>query len=90
MEFESGLYMSVDFMRGFDMLYQICYDCICYFQLNYFPNTEVQGPIVKFLKDYFTVYDSADRTGLSGAYHGNAMFSLSVAYNGAVQYKYVI
>lgn len=56
-------------------------------KLNYFPNTEVQGPIVKFLKDYFTVYDSADRTGLSGAYHGNAMFSLSVAYNGAVQYK---
>ncbi|XP_053373641.1 nuclear RNA export factor 1-like [Mercenaria mercenaria] len=54
---------------------------------NYFPNAEVQGPVVKFLKDYFTVYDAADRSGLSGAYHEQAMFSLSVAYNGAVQYK---
>lgn len=54
---------------------------------NYFPNMEVQVPVVKFLKDYFMVYDSDSRAGLTGAYHDKAVFSLSVAYNGAVQYK---
>lgn len=54
---------------------------------NYFPSMDVQVPVVKFLKDYFNVYDSDNRSGLAGAYHDRAVFSLSVAYNGAVQYK---
>jgi len=48
---------------------------------------EIQGPLVKFLKDYFSVFDSDNRTGLTGAYHESAMFSLNVAYNGSIQHK---
>ncbi|KAL4236273.1 poly(A)+ mRNA export from nucleus [Mactra antiquata] len=54
---------------------------------NFFPSPEVQSVIVKFVKDYYMVYDSDDRTGLMGAYHDEALFSLSVAYNSAVSYK---
>lgn len=52
-----------------------------------FPDTETQALVVKFLKDYFHVYDSADRKILEGAYHPNAVFSLSTCYNGAIKFK---
>ncbi|KAK3601259.1 hypothetical protein CHS0354_040438 [Potamilus streckersoni] len=45
-------------------------------------NTEVLALLVKFVKDYFTVYDMDDRQGLLNAYHEQAMFSLSACYNG--------
>ncbi|XP_052767696.1 nuclear RNA export factor 1-like [Mya arenaria] len=54
---------------------------------SYFPNDTVKNGVVKFLKDYFLVYDSDDRTGLAGAYHETAMFSLSTSYNPTVQNK---
>ncbi|KAH3852511.1 hypothetical protein DPMN_095021, partial [Dreissena polymorpha] len=58
-------------------------------QDSYFPSEDIKVVAVKFLKDYFHVYDSDDRQGLAPAYHETAMFSLSTAYNGAVQNKYV-
>lgn len=64
--------------------------CILYFlyhQDNCFPNQDVQNTVVKFLKDYFMVYDSDDRSGLFGAYHEDAVFSLTVAFNRAVPNK---
>ena len=51
---------------------------------------EAQTAIVKFLKDYISVYDSDNRSSLAGAYHDSALFSLSTAYNSAVQYRYII
>ena len=42
---------------------------------------------MKFLKDYFRVYDSSDRKVLDGAYHPSAVFSLATSYNGAVRFK---
>ena len=52
-----------------------------------FPDTVTQSHVVKFLKDYFTVYDSDNRNVLDGAYHPSAVFSLSTSYNGAVKFK---
>ena len=57
------------------------------FQGNYFPNETIKAGVVKFLKDYFTVYDSDNRSDLAGAYHDGAMFSLSTSYNIALQSK---
>ncbi|KAL3887113.1 hypothetical protein ACJMK2_027069 [Sinanodonta woodiana] len=50
-------------------------------------STEVQALIVKFVKDYFTVYDSDNRQGLLDAYHEQAMFSMSACYNGAIEFR---
>lgn len=54
---------------------------------SFFPDSDTQSHVVKFLKDYFLVYDSANRQVLEGAYHPNAVFSLSTCYNGAIKFK---
>ncbi|KAL3874362.1 hypothetical protein ACJMK2_037388, partial [Sinanodonta woodiana] len=48
---------------------------------------EVQLLLIKFLKDYFTIYDSDNRQGLVIAYHEQAMFSLSACYNGLIEFR---
>lgn len=47
-------------------------------QGSYFVNPEIQDLVVKFLKEYYTLYDSDSRQPLIEAYHENALFSLNV------------
>ena len=56
-------------------------------QGSYFVNNEVQDLVVKFLKEYYTIYDSDNRQPLIDAYHENALFSLSTAPNPITEYK---
>ena len=56
-------------------------------QGSYFVNSEVQDLVVKFLKEYYTIYDSDNRQPLIDAYHENALFSLSAAPNPITEYK---
>ncbi|KAK7103111.1 nuclear RNA export factor 1-like [Littorina saxatilis] len=56
-------------------------------QGSYFVNAEVQELVVRFLKEYYTIYDCDNRQPLIDAYHDNAIFSLSVASNPAIENK---
>ncbi|XP_037575026.1 nuclear RNA export factor 1-like [Dermacentor silvarum] len=44
---------------------------------SYFPSEDVKQIVVQFLEQYFTIFDSKDRSGLLDAYHDNAIFSMS-------------
>lgn len=44
-------------------------------------NDEIQDLVVKFLKEYYTLYDSDNRQPLIDAYHEHAVFSLTANYN---------
>uniref|UniRef100_A0A023FJY8 Putative mrna export factor tap/mex67 n=1 Tax=Amblyomma cajennense TaxID=34607 RepID=A0A023FJY8_AMBCJ len=44
---------------------------------SYFPSEEVKQVVVQFLEQYFSIFDSKDRSGLLDAYHDNAVFSLT-------------
>lgn len=48
---------------------------------SYFVNDEIQDLVVKFLKEYYTLYDSDNRQPLIDAYHEHAVFSLTANYN---------
>ncbi|XP_033733776.1 nuclear RNA export factor 1-like [Pecten maximus] len=48
---------------------------------SFFLNAEIQEVLVKFLKEYFTVYDSDNRQPLTAAYQDEAIFSLSASKN---------
>jgi nuclear RNA export factor len=54
---------------------------------SYFVNPSVQELLVKFLKEYYSIYDSDNRQPLIDAYHDNALFSLSVSNNPTTEYK---
>uniref|UniRef100_A0A4W4GDS5 NTF2 domain-containing protein n=1 Tax=Electrophorus electricus TaxID=8005 RepID=A0A4W4GDS5_ELEEL len=45
---------------------------------NYFGSEEIKEFIVRFLQQYYSVYDSGDRQPLLDAYHDGACFSLSL------------
>lgn len=45
------------------------YHVIFYFQESYFLNDDVKTLIVKFLKQYYDIYDSDNRQPLMAAYH---------------------
>ena len=49
-------------------------------QGSYFLNNEVKDLVVRFLKEYYTLYDSENRQPLVDAYHDSALFSMSVAF----------
>lgn len=44
---------------------------------SYFPSEEVKQVVVQFLEQYFSIFDSKDRSGLLDAYHDNAVFSMT-------------
>lgn len=46
---------------------------------SYFPSEDVKQIVVQFLEQYFTIFDSKDRSGLLDAYHDNATFSMGAA-----------
>ncbi|XP_013404854.1 nuclear RNA export factor 1-like [Lingula anatina] len=50
-------------------------------QGSYFMNEEVKNLVVRFLEQYFSIYDSDDRQGLLEAYHNEATFSVNIAQN---------
>ncbi|KAL5008704.1 hypothetical protein ScPMuIL_014285 [Solemya velum] len=54
---------------------------------SFFLNSEVQTIMVKFLKEYFTLFDSDNRHNLLQAYHEDAVFSVSCSYHVLVQSK---
>lgn len=54
---------------------------------SHFVNSEVQDLVVKFLKEYYTIYDSDNRQPLIDAYHEHAIFSVTSAFNPAMEYK---
>uniref|UniRef100_A0A8C7SWU3 Nuclear RNA export factor 1b n=1 Tax=Oncorhynchus mykiss TaxID=8022 RepID=A0A8C7SWU3_ONCMY len=45
---------------------------------SYFCSEEIKTPILAFLQQYYSVYDSGDRQPLLDAYHDGATFSLSM------------
>uniref|UniRef100_A0A674AHD1 Nuclear RNA export factor 1b n=1 Tax=Salmo trutta TaxID=8032 RepID=A0A674AHD1_SALTR len=45
---------------------------------SYFCSEEIKAPILAFLQQYYSVYDSGDRQPLLDAYHDGATFSLSM------------
>uniref|UniRef100_A0A8C7UJI2 Nuclear RNA export factor 1 n=1 Tax=Oncorhynchus mykiss TaxID=8022 RepID=A0A8C7UJI2_ONCMY len=47
---------------------------------SYFCSEEIKTPIVGFLQQYYSVYDSGDRQPLLDAYHDGATFSLSMPF----------
>uniref|UniRef100_A0A224YUZ1 Nuclear RNA export factor n=1 Tax=Rhipicephalus zambeziensis TaxID=60191 RepID=A0A224YUZ1_9ACAR len=44
---------------------------------SYFPSEDVKQIVVQFLEQYFTIFDSKNRSGLIDAYHDDAIFSMS-------------
>ncbi|GAB1597900.1 nuclear RNA export factor 1-like [Argonauta hians] len=50
---------------------------------NYFMNDDVQNVLVKFLKQYYLIYDSDNRQALVDAYHDQAIFSFTCGSNRA-------
>uniref|UniRef100_A0A8C7JZD4 Nuclear RNA export factor 1 n=1 Tax=Oncorhynchus kisutch TaxID=8019 RepID=A0A8C7JZD4_ONCKI len=46
---------------------------------SYFCSEEIKTPILAFLQQYYSVYDSGDRQPLLDAYHDGATFSLSMS-----------
>ena len=54
---------------------------------SYFANSEVQELVVKFLRQFYTIYDSDNRQPIIDAYHDAAVFSLSMAWNPAYDTK---
>ncbi|CAN7999576.1 unnamed protein product, partial [Ixodes hexagonus] len=44
---------------------------------SYFPSEDVKQIVVQFLEQYFTIFDSKDRSGLLDAYHDSAIFSMN-------------
>uniref|UniRef100_A0ACB8G7T3 Nuclear RNA export factor 1 n=2 Tax=Sphaerodactylus townsendi TaxID=933632 RepID=A0ACB8G7T3_9SAUR len=45
---------------------------------SYFPSDDLKVLILRFLQQYFTIYDSGDRQALLNAYHDGACCSLSI------------
>uniref|UniRef100_A0A8D0GVK6 NTF2 domain-containing protein n=1 Tax=Sphenodon punctatus TaxID=8508 RepID=A0A8D0GVK6_SPHPU len=45
---------------------------------SYFSSDDLKAPVLRFLQQYYTVYDSGDRQGLLEAYHDGACCSLSI------------
>ncbi|ESO94230.1 hypothetical protein LOTGIDRAFT_232475 [Lottia gigantea] len=54
---------------------------------SYFSDENIKGLIVKFLREFYSLYDSDNRHPLINAYHDQAVFSLSASINGAIEYK---
>ncbi|KAK3093491.1 hypothetical protein FSP39_016397 [Pinctada imbricata] len=54
---------------------------------NFFVNDEVKTLVVRFLKEFFTIYDSDNRQPLMHAYEENALFSLTAAFNPNIEYS---
>ncbi|OWF40033.1 nuclear RNA export factor 1-like [Mizuhopecten yessoensis] len=53
---------------------------------SFFLNTEIQDILVKFLKEFFTIYDSDNRQSLTAAYQEEAIFSLSASKNNSTDH----
>ncbi|KAJ8282804.1 hypothetical protein COCON_G00053230 [Conger conger] len=49
---------------------------------SYFVSDEIKSLILRFLQQYYSVYDSGDRQPLLDAYHDGASFSLSIPFSG--------
>ncbi|XP_035267113.1 nuclear RNA export factor 1 isoform X2 [Anguilla anguilla] len=49
---------------------------------SYFVSDEIKSHILRFLQQYYSVYDSGDRQPLLDAYHDGASFSLSMPFSG--------
>lgn len=47
---------------------------------SYFGSDDIKSLILRFLQQYYSVYDSADRQPLLDAYHDGASFSLTVPF----------
>ncbi|XP_030621854.1 nuclear RNA export factor 1 isoform X2 [Chanos chanos] len=47
---------------------------------SYYVSDEIKSLILRFLQQYYTVYDSGDRQPLLDAYHDGACFSLSMPF----------
>ncbi|XP_077180428.1 nuclear RNA export factor 1 [Paroedura picta] len=50
------------------------------FKGSYFPSDDLKVLILRFLQQYYAVYDSGDRQGLLDAYHDGACCSLSIPF----------
>ncbi|XP_046903059.1 nuclear RNA export factor 1 isoform X2 [Hypomesus transpacificus] len=48
---------------------------------SWFGSDEIKGLILRFLQQYYSIYDSGDRQPLLDAYHDGASFSLSTPYS---------
>ncbi|XP_034954266.1 nuclear RNA export factor 1 [Zootoca vivipara] len=48
---------------------------------SYFGSEDLKALILRFLQQYYTVYDSGDRQGLLDAYHDGACCSLSIPFS---------
>ncbi|XP_066575178.1 nuclear RNA export factor 1 isoform X1 [Amia ocellicauda] len=48
---------------------------------SYFGSEEIKSVILRFLQQYYNVYDSGDRQPLLDAYHDGASFSLSIPFS---------
>ncbi|CAG0886367.1 unnamed protein product [Cyprideis torosa] len=55
---------------------------------SFFCTKEGQEIAVRFLDQFYAVYDSDDRTGLLAAYSDNAVFSMSCSWNPVSNYEY--
>ncbi|XP_039569952.1 nuclear RNA export factor 1 [Passer montanus] len=47
---------------------------------SYFGSDDLKALVLRFLQQYYSVYDSSDRQGLLDAYHDGACCSLSIPY----------
>nr|KAG5687808.1 hypothetical protein BaRGS_005438 [Batillaria attramentaria] len=54
---------------------------------SHFVNGEIQDLVVKFLKEFYTIYDTDNRQPLIDAYHEHAIFSLTCNFNPAMEYR---
>ncbi|XP_046327842.1 nuclear RNA export factor 1-like [Haliotis rufescens] len=54
---------------------------------SYFLNEDIQNIVVKFLREYYSLYDADNRQPLLDAYHEQALFSVTASYNPANDYK---
>uniref|UniRef100_A0A8B9ZYX4 Nuclear RNA export factor 1 n=1 Tax=Anas zonorhyncha TaxID=75864 RepID=A0A8B9ZYX4_9AVES len=50
------------------------------FQGSYFGSDDLKALVLRFLQQYYSIYDSSDRQGLLDAYHDGACCSLSIPF----------
>ncbi|XP_040484682.1 nuclear RNA export factor 3 [Ursus maritimus] len=48
---------------------------------SFFGSDALKSLVLRFLQQYYLIYDSGDRQGLLGAYHNEACFSLAIPFN---------
>ncbi|KAK6181635.1 hypothetical protein SNE40_009456 [Patella caerulea] len=54
---------------------------------SFFSDETLKALIVKFLREFYSIYDSDNRHPLKEAYFEEATFSLAASYNGGLEYR---